>query len=248
MPPGNYTGYNQNVFYTPSSEPKAALAPCFLLPWDGEIAALDAAGSLFRLVQLKGEAKTIGGKPIVGTVHLIATNVLAVALWKSRLVYVGMEWPGPNQYIVSLGADIARTAIPFEGEARQAFFGPPSSVAHEKFGLLAIEQNEFQWAIVTAKGESILARPNGARVVGVLAERAPGSEPGLLALENDQRTITLNGRNWRKKVLEANGPIDRVAVSQTAPYIAYSTVNGEIVVYSLTHNADLCRYLTEVKS
>jgi hypothetical protein len=245
LPTGNYTGYNQKLFYTPPSERDAPLVPCFSLPWEGEIAALDAAGSLFRLCALKGEAKSIGGKPIVGTVHLIATDVLAVASWDARLVYVGREWPGNNTFIVSVGTDITRMAIPFEGEARRAFFGPRSSVGHEKFGLLAIEQNEFQWAIVTARGERVLVRPNAAKVVGVLTD---GTEPGLLALESDGRTLALHGRNWRKKILEANSTIDRVSVSQVLPYIAYSTINGEIVVYSLTHRADLCRYQTEARS
>lgn len=243
LPPGSYTGYNQKVFYTAPTDDEAPLMPCLFLPWEGEVAALDAVGSLFRLVKLKGEEKSVGGKPVVGTAHLIATDVLAVASVNSRLIYVGKEWPGDSLYIVSLGTDLARMAIPFEGKASKAFFGPPTSVAHEKFGLLAIEQSEFQWAVITAKGETVLVRPNGAKVVGVLADVASGSEPGLLALEGDQLNLTLNGRNWRRKILQANSPIDRVAVSHTTHNIAYSTITGEIVVYSLKHCANLCRYV-----
>src|SRR6185295_17814408 len=146
------------------------LLPCCNFLAGQEVAALDAVGSLFRLVKLSGEEKMIGGKPVVGTAQLIATNVLAVAPIDSRLVYVGKEWPGDNQYIVSLGTEIARMAIPFQGEALGAFFGPPSTTAHQKFGLLAIQQNDFQWTVISAKGESVLIRPNGSTVVGVLAE------------------------------------------------------------------------------
>ncbi len=244
VPAGNYTGYNNKIFYTPPREDDTGLMPCFMLPWDREVAALDAAGSLFRLVKLKGDEKAIGGKPVVGMAHLIATEVLAVALVNSRLIYVGKEWPGNNPYIVSLGKDIERMAIPFEGNATRAFFGPPSSISHPKFGLLAIEQNEFQWTVISAVGETVLVRPHKAKVVGVMANsRRHESEPGLLALEDNQRTITLNGRNWRKEILEASAPIDRVAVDHVRPFIAYSTTANELVVHSVTHETPLCRYV-----
>jgi hypothetical protein len=245
LPAGNYAGYNQKNFYTSAADDGAPLMPCFSLPWDGEVAALDAVGSLFRLVKLKGDEKSVGGTPVVGTAHLIATEVLGIAPVSSRLVYVGKEWPADNLYIVSLGTDVARMAIPFEGKASKAFFGPPSTLAHEKFGLLAIEQSDLQWTVITAKGETILVRPNEASVVGVLANDIKGGEPGLVALEGDQRTLTLNGRNWRHKILQSTAPIDCVVVSHAARHIAYSTVTGEIVVYSLQHRTDLCRYVTE---
>jgi hypothetical protein len=79
-------------------------------------------------------------------------------------------------------------------------------------------------------------------VVGLLVNIFKGDDPGLLALESDRQTLTLNGRNWRHEILQSTAPIDRVAVSHTAPNIAYSTVSGEIVVYSLQHRANLCRY------
>jgi hypothetical protein len=240
---GNYTGYNQKILYIPPSDEAAPLSPCFSLPWGREVAVLDAVGSLFRLDEMKGEVKSVGGKPVVGTAHLVATDVLAVALINSRLIYVGKEWPGDVLNIVSLGADIERMSIPFEGKASKVFFGPPSNIAHPKFGLLAIEQSDFQWAVVSAKGETVLVRPNEASVVGVLVNVPKGSDPGLLVLESDHQTLTLNGRNWRQKILQSTAPIDRVVVSHAAPNIAYSTVTGEIVVYSLQHGADLCRYV-----
>lgn len=245
VPPGNYTGYNNKVFFSPSLDDDPGLRPCFQLPWEDEVAAVDAAGSLFRLVKLKGDQKAISGRPVVGMAHLIATDVLAVAVMNSRLVYVGKEWPENNLFIVSLGTDIERMSIPFGGNASRAIFGPPTNVAHAKFGLLAIEQNEFQWAVIMASGETMLVRPHGAKVVGVMADFKADSPVGLLALENDQRTLTLNGRNWRRKILEANAPIDHVTVSHYRQYIAYSTVSGEIVVYSLNHSENLCRYFTE---
>jgi hypothetical protein len=243
LPPGNYAGYNSNVFFKPSSD-DGLLMPCFALPWEGEIAAVDGAGSLFRFSRLKGEPKSLGPRPLSGTVHLIATDVLAVTMLSSRLVYVGREWPDNQFRIVSIGNKISRTT-PLEGKALRAFFGPPSRLSHPEFWLLALEQTEFQWVVISEKGQKVLVRPNGAKVVGVLADERGGTEPGLLALEDDRQTVTLNGRNWRKEIFRAHAPVEHMVLSQRVPCIAYSTVDGEIVVYSVPHRADLCRYLRE---
>jgi hypothetical protein len=246
LPAGNYAGYNQGMFFNAPVGDDGPLTPCLDSPWGEELVVLDAVGTLFRLVKLSGAEKQISGKSIVGTAQVIASRVLASALVNSRLVYVGMEWPGESLHVVSIGTDIARTPVPFEGRATRAFFGPPAGVGHEKFGLLAVELGELQWAVLSAKGEDLLARPYGASVVGVLT--GSHHEPGLLALEDDRRTLTLHGRNWRQKVLESSTPIERVAVSTDTPRIAYSTAGGEVVVYSIQHRTDLCRYQQGVRS
>jgi hypothetical protein len=243
LPAGYYTGYNSNVFFAPASD-DALLTPCFSLPWEGEIAAMDGAGSLFRFSGLKGEAKLVGSKAVSGTIQLIATGVLAVTILGSRLVYVGREWPDDQFRIVSIGQEISRKT-PLEEKALRAFFGPSSRHAHPEFGLLALEQSESQWVVISEKGQTDLVKPDGAKVIGVLADERTGSEPGLLALEDNRQTVTLNGRNWRKEITHAHAPVEHMTLSQRAPYIAYSTVAGEIVVYSVRHGADLCRYLPE---
>lgn len=244
LPPGYYTGYNRNVFFTPSAD-DGPLTPCFSLPWEGEIAAVDGAGSLFRFSQLKGEQKFIGSKPLSGTVHLIATDVLAVNILGSRLVYVGREWPDNEFRIVSIGEGYIDRATTFEGKALRAFFGPQSALGHPQYGLIALEQTEFQWLVIDQSERKDLVKPHSAKVFGVLADERSGRGPGLLALEDNFRTVTLNGRNWRKEILEAHAPVEHIALCQRAPYIAYSTVDGEIVIYSVRHSADLCRYLPE---
>src|SRR6202008_854756 len=107
LPGGDYTGYNSNVFFASGAD-DAPLMPCFSLPWEGEMAAIDGAGSLFRFSPLKGELKFLGSRPLSGTVHLIATKVLAVNISNSQLVYVGREWPDDVFRIVSIGEGIAR--------------------------------------------------------------------------------------------------------------------------------------------
>lgn len=238
LPPGNYTSQNSDVFFAPTAD-DGPLMPCFSLPW-GEIAALDGAGSLFRFSQEATESFLV--RPLAGTVHLVATNVLAVNVLNSRLVYVGREWPDNEFRIVSIGNEISRNT-PIEGTARSAFFGPPSLLAHPEFGLLALEQTETQWVVISGRAQKTLVKPDGAKVVGVLVDERFSKEPGLMALEDDSQTVTLNGQNSRHEIFRAHAPVAHIAVCQHAPYIAYATVNGEVVIYSVRHQADLCRYL-----
>ena len=132
-----------------------------------------------------------------------------------------------------------------EDKALRAFFGPPTRFAHPEFGLIALERTNFYWIVISEKGQLILSRPKSAKIIGVMADDRSDAGPGLLALEDDHRTVTLNGHNWRREVLEAHAHVEHITVCQRAPYIAYSTVDGEIVINSLRHEADLCRYLPE---
>ena len=243
LAPGIYAGYNSNVFFMASPD-DGPVMPCFSLAREGEIAAVDGAGSLFRFSRLKGAAKFLGSKPLSGTVHLVATGVLAVNVFSSRLVYVGREWPDNQFRIVSTGNEISKRT-PLEKNALRAFFGPPSQLAHPEFGVLALEQTESEWLVISAKGQQVLVKPAGAKVVGVMGDERIDAEPGLLALEDDLQTVALYGLNWRREIFRAHAPIEQIVLCQRAPSIAYSTVDGEIVIYSVHHRADLCRYLPE---
>src|ERR1044072_5395814 len=236
LPPGTYTGYNGNVFFSPPAD-DGQLMPCFSLPWDGDMAAVDGAGSLFRFSRLQGEPKSIGSRILSGKVGLVATDVLAVNVRNSRLVYAGREWPDDQFRLVSIGNGIQRIAPTIDKPLR-AFFGPPSLLAHPEFGLIAVEQTEFQWIVINASGQKDLVEPYGAKVFGVLLDERVNKEPGLIALEDDLQTVSLNGRNWRKEILRAHAQIEHIALCQRHPYIAYSTADREIVIYSVHHRAD----------
>ena len=243
LPPGNYTGYNSQTFFASCAD-DGPLMPFFALPRKGEAAALDGAGSLFRFSPLKGEAKSIGSKRVSGTVHLMATDVLAVNMLGAQLVYVGNEWPDNQFRIVSIGTNTSRKQ-PLEGRALRAFIGAPSTLSHPAFGVIALEQTRFEWLVMSVSGQTVLVKPSGAKVIGVLVDEQTGAEPGLLALEDDQQTVTLNGRNWRKEILRAHARIEHITVCQRWPLIAYSTVDGEIIIYSVRHGWGFCRYSVE---
>lgn len=239
LPAGAYAGYNRNVFFVPSPV-DGPLTQCFSLPWQSEVGAIDGANSLFRLAPLKGSLKFSGTTPLVGALQLIATDVLAVSIVNSRLVYVGREWPENEFRIVAAGSEISRRTLLTE-TALRAFFGPSSNRSHPEFGLLALEQTDLQWIVISDKGQKVHVKPGGAKVFGVTVGRA--GRPGLLTVEEDRHTVTLEGRDWRQEIFRAPAPIEHAVQCQRSADIAYSTVDGEIVVYSVRHRADLCRYL-----
>lgn len=246
LAPGNYSGYNHDVLFSPSAD-DGPLMPCFSIPGTDDVAVVDGAGSLFRFSRLKGEPKSIGSRPLAGTIHLIATDVLAVNIFNTCLVYVGREWTDNGHSIVSLAGEMSRK-MPLEERPRCAFLGPRSHVLfHPEFGLVALEQTESRWLVIYDKGQRVFVKRNAAKVVGVLVGKIDDTEPGLVALEDNLRTVTLNGSNWQREILRSPSKIAHIAVCQRFPYIAYSTVDGEVVIYSTWHRADLCRYRPENK-
>ena len=246
LPPGSYIPYHHNNAFFKASADDGPLMPCFSLPWEGEMAAVDGSGSLFRFSALIDEH---GIKPFSGTMHLVATDVLAVNIVNNFLVYVGREWPDNEFRIVAIGKDISRRRALAE-KPHRAFFGPPprfayEEVPHSEFGLLALEHAGSQWVVITDTAQKVLVKPKGAKVIGVFVEDRRDGEPGLLVLEDDLRTVTHNGPNRRSEIFYAHAPVEHLAFCQRAPYIAYSTADGEVVIYSVRHGADLCRYLPE---
>ncbi len=250
LPAGIYAGYHHcPVFFTTSAD-DGPLMPCFSLPWEGGMAAIDGAGSLFRFLPLEDEIKFHGSRRLSGTVQLIATDVLAVNIVNDFLVYVGREWPDNELRIVALGKEFSRRRR-LDEKPHRAFFGPPprfpyKEVPHSQFGLIALEAKS-QWVVITDTGQKALVEPKGkgVKVIGVLVEERSDGEPGLLALQDDLRTVTHNGPGRRSEIFYAHAPVEHIAFCQRAPYIAYSTVDGEVVIYSVRHGADVCRYLRE---
>jgi len=239
LPPGNYTSYNGNVFFRPAAD-DGPLTPCFSLPGGEEIAAVDGDSSLFRFSRIKGEPESPGSRPLSGTVHLIATDVLAVNVLDS-LVYVGRQWPD-NEFRIVAGEGMRTTTL--DQKPLRAFFGQPLHLGHPQFGLLALQQTETRWLVIGEK-EHVVVKPVAAQVFGVFIDIRGPIEPGLLALEDDLQTVTFNRHNMRREIFAAHAPVKHIALCQRVPNLAYSTINGEIVIHSLRRGADLCRYFPE---
>jgi hypothetical protein len=62
-------------------------------------------------------------------------------------------------------------------------------------------------------------------------------------LMDDRRTMEFCWQYGRRKhILTANEEIAKIEFSPRSPILAYQTVGGELVIYSLTHRAAIGRY------
>lgn len=226
-----YPGVPEETFHT---DPGDRLRPLFTarhFPW-----AIDALGGLFAFQDTGKEA------PLVRR----GTGVLAASPSRAGKQLVWVEEPAEGRPAqVRLWTGSPSTLLSLEDcEAGQAFFGHQSGPSRRPFDLLAVQRDDRAWAIFSTDSRLDLTPPSGDRVVGVgSVSRAEG--PGLLVLDTDQRTLLLTGRSWTRVLPSASADVAHVAVSPSTGFVAWSTMAGEVVVYSLRQDAVLARWLPE---
>lgn len=215
--------------------PGARLQP--LLTAGRSPCAVDARGTLFAFLDSGNEKSVLR----------LAAGVLAVSAsrFAEQVVWVEAPADGRPARVRLWGSGAPRKILSLEGcEAGEAFFGNPGGGSMRPFEFLAVRRDDRAWAIFSPAGRKDLTPPVGDRVVGVAhVPRADG--PGLLVLDKDRRTLILLGRNWSKTLPAASADIEHVAVSPTTRFVAWSTVAGEVVVYSPQLDAVLARRLPE---
>jgi hypothetical protein len=249
---GKYKSIYEKIdFQAPA--PQGPLQSCHRLLLEparkSEALVIDGRGSLF---QLRQPNKLDHPEPgIVGSLWLVASQVLAIAPVYSRVAYVGCDNAKSQWRVVSMSNDTLYLDLPFEETPGKAFFGYGAILTHVTFGFLGVEKNAHTWVIFSADGESYHPRPEGTQVVGVSFimphEGRRKVEPALLLLEEDRRTLTLRGITQSQRFHTAPAPIEQISASTSAPYLAYSTTEGEVVVYSLLAKSRLGNFLTEEK-
>jgi hypothetical protein len=137
--------------------------------------------------------------------------------------------------LVRLGADASRREL---GHGEQGWLGCGSAGAA---ALAALAESSGSVRVWRLNQTTLIRVPSDVTVLGVCRNVRRNSEPGVLVLEGDGRTIVHLGANWTRKLPRAGGPIDRTAVSAARPYVAWTTTQGELVVYSLDHEAPVLR-------
>jgi hypothetical protein len=95
------------------------------------------------------------------------------------------------------------------------------------------------------QGKRLLIAPRGTTVVGIARSSKRREEVGLVIIEGDGRTLSFIGRNWNRRLTSAPARIEHAVMSPAAATLAYSTVRGEVFVYSLDHDAFVYRLLRE---
>lgn len=201
-----------------------------------EAAILDAKRNLFLLTNLSKDR--YDALEPVGSLVLTATDVLAVGHTDKEFVYIGCEYGNDHHLLVSISDKIER--FPLAGtHLRQAFFGRGEMGKK----ICAFETEAGTWKILDEENnERIMPQPKG-EVVGVYKDSRFAPNAGFFELMEDRQTLDFCWQYGRRKqVLKADAEITKIEISTQAPFIAYTTVSGELVFYSLTHRAAIGRY------
>jgi hypothetical protein len=217
------------------ADPGGRLLPLFRA--DQTPCAVDARGVLFAFRGF-GDARSLLrlGAGVLAVTH---SPLAGQAVWVEA---ASDEHPARVRL---WGSGSPKTILSLEGyEAGQAFFGYERGSSSRSFNLLAVRRDDRAWVVFSSEGRRDLTPPSGDQVVGVGC--VPRSEgPGLLILDKDRRTLLLTGQRWTKKLPSASADIEHVAVCSSQSFVAWSTVAGEVVVYSLQQDAVLARRLPE---
>lgn len=238
LPLGLFPGMPTEMISVAADKVEKSLAPCFTGPSEEDdspaIYALLPHGMLVRLRgQDEASARTlVVDKAVHGFAPVKESGRLVTAKrqeneWK-------LETLGPNGHKEALSRVCS-------ADASQAFFGCGGSLEHPDFGMSALQIEENQWLVLTDEADVHLEVDTVQEVVGVIGPRHYGNSPGLVVLEADRRSLRIVGKEWTLDLPRANADIVHASASHCDPYIAYATEAGEIVIYSLTHEADLYR-------
>jgi hypothetical protein len=103
------------------------------------------------------------------------------------------------------------------------------------------------WQVLLENGNVQLNEPLGSRVVGVAVGARDGQQPGLLLLAPDRRSFNLLISNdaYSMPVARASEDVVQAAASHGLPVLAWLTVKGELVVWSIHQGHTLYRAAPE---
>lgn len=234
---GRYVSQNQQIAFP---EDENGLLQIYNVRPQGfhydEAAIVDAKRNLFLLANLSKD-RFEGSEP-VGSLILTATDVLAVGQNERGFSYIGCEDGNEHHLLISISDKIER--FPLAGlHLKQAFFGRSETGGK----ICAFETEAGEWKILDEENnERIMPQPKG-KVVGVYRSSRFAPNAGFFELMEDRQTIEFCWQYGRRKqILKADEEITKVEISTQAPFLAYTTVSGELVFYSLTHRTAIGRY------
>lgn len=127
---------------------------------------------------------------------------------------------------------------------RRVLGGCGGSFSQSAWGLCGLEMSDPYWSVESGEAIWQIYPPAGTQVIGVTGPMKYGDSPAVVVLEADRVTINVLGLNWAHRLPPASSEIEHVTISSVASHIAYATVRGEVVVYSLAHTSVLFRLTT----
>ncbi len=178
---------------------------------------------------------------------LLATQVSAFAETKGRPAFVMASAEASNLDGVWLGLleGQHQRHVPLGSGDGKAHFGHAYVLGHPEAGLLALRQRAGSWKLLLAEGNVQLHVPEGSRVVGVSVLFPDAREAGLVVLAQDRRDFLHCSASGRRQLVRADDDVQHVAVSHGLSVLAWLTVKGELVVWSLEQQAALYRAAPE---
>jgi hypothetical protein len=235
---GAYPGLMQPFPERLTASAQRSLVPCFTgASGDNNGISLYIALSNGMLVDLHDNSRE-GRKT---QVRVAEVHAFAPIKESSNLVSVRREESGWRLESFASKRHGEHLDRPCSASSERAFFGCGGSLEHPEWGLPALQVDEYQWMVITDEADVHLEVDATQEVVGVIGPRQYGNSPGLIVLESDRRSLRIIGKEWTFDLPHANADIVHASASHADPYIAYVTEAGEIVIYSLTHEADLYR-------
>lgn len=200
---------------------------------ESSLFVLDASGNLFRLKPETDEPVAV----------LAQSGVLALTSCEGIPVYVSVDKVRDTVEYTSMGREPFRGVVLSGADGvEKAFFG---FGAHTQppFCLLTIQTRPFTWLVVSGQNRSNEIRVEQKQeIVGVIQQ--PNYAEALISLRENRHVVTVKGSGWERILFESPDSIAHLTVSQSEPWLAYSTTKGDVTVYSLPLARRLCRYLT----
>lgn len=131
------------------------------------------------------------------------------------------------------------------GEGGKAFFGFGGGLADPEFGLVAVQSGPREWVIADRNTTNTFVPPQESEVVGVVLPGQNWNGPGLVVLEPGRRSLWVLGRERHHVLPPPSAEIAHVSVSPYSSLVGYTTVTGDVLVYSLYENTILYRLSSE---
>jgi hypothetical protein len=229
-----YLGYEGLLPDAPSPNHPPGLATSIIESDRERVLVRDSEGRLF-IVSQQGPS-------------LVSNRVSALAEVRRKPAFVMTPGEGSSVEGVWLGLleDHQQRHVPLGPGDGEAFFGYSQSLGHFEAGLLAVRHRPGTWQVLLEQGNVQLSVPVGSRVVGVAVTYRDTQQPAVVVLGPDRRSFTLIGTHEPHKVVaRASEEVVHAAASHGLPVLAWLTVKGELVVWSIHQGSALYRAAPE---
>ncbi|MFN0122043.1 MAG: hypothetical protein ACKV2V_16225 [Blastocatellia bacterium] len=251
LPEGYYVRASGETIGGAGTRPLGAL---IRIPGDEEVKGrallLDEHGQLLLMSRTEREIALSSGLRAKGSLTFWARDVVAFTRLADGVAHIGRNWTDAGWKLVKTRSEnqrLHKEELPLGFEPREVFWGNGSYVSHRAYGLIAIRRDDSSLVTISPDGDVVsFSAPRG-KIVGVMHAPGRNLEMAVVTLEDDGHTLMMNGSGWAAPLLRAPAVIEQVTVSPVSPHIAYSTVNGDLIIWSRQSGRQLCAYAPGVR-